>query len=492
MQDVPLRPRVRFAPSPTGYLHVGGARTALFNWLFARHAGGVLILRIEDTDFERSSEDMVQGILDGLRWLGLAWDEGPFFQSRRLPLYQSTAEKLLQSGHAYYCFCTKEELEQRRLQAAAAGKPPMYDRRCRSIDPTVAGERHLAGEPCALRFAVPEGGVTAFDDAVFGRVEFANAELEDFVLLRSDGVPTYHLSVVADDLDMQLTHIIRGADHISNTPKQVLQYHALGQALPVFAHLPLILGPDKSRLSKRHGATSVLAYREMGIVPEAFRNFLALLGWTAPKQKDREIFGSDDLIELFSLDGITKSNAVFDNDKLAWFNTEWIRRYSPRELLPLIEEEWAKSGFRPDRSPEEVIAAIALLQPRARSLKDFASAFRGYFSDVYEYDTAAVAKFLPDDSSRALLVELGDRYGSLDEFTEPATEQLLRGFAEEKGVKAGALINGSRVALTGQGVAPSLFAVMAALGKERVVKRLKAAGQIAASNRESEVGVAKE
>ena len=305
MPDAPLTPRVRFAPSPTGYLHVGGARTALFNWLFARHTGGVFILRIEDTDFERSSEDMVQGILDGMRWLGLEWDEGPFFQSQRLPLYQSTAERLRQSGHAYYCFCTKEELEQRRTAAVAAGKPPMYDRRCRAIDPAVAYERRQAGEPCALRFAVPEGGVTAFEDAVFGRVEFANAELEDFVLLRSDGVPTYHLSVVADDLDMRLTHIIRGADHISNTPKQVLQYQALGEPLPIFAHLPLILGPDKSRLSKRHGATSVLAYQDMGIVPEAFRNFLGLLGWT-PGNAGKEIFSSDEFIELFSLGGIAK------------------------------------------------------------------------------------------------------------------------------------------------------------------------------------------
>ena len=322
-------------------------------------------------------------------------------------------------------------------------------------------------------------------------MEFANAELEDFVLLRSDGVPTYHLSVVADDLDMRLTHIIRGADHISNTPKQVLQYQALGEPLPVFAHLPLILGPDKSRLSKRHGATSVLAYQDMGIVPEAFRNFLALLGWTpGSAQKDREIFSSDELIDLFSLDGISRSNAVFDNDKLAWFNTEWIRRYSPAELLPLIEAEWAKTGFSSDRTREEILAAIALLQPRARSLKDFAGAFRGYFSDAYEYDTAAVAKFLSDERSRGLLMELGDRYQSLDEFTEPAAEQLLRAFAEEKGVKAGALINGSRVALTGQGVAPSLFAVMAALGRERVVKRLKAAGAIPSA--QEQLGVDRE
>jgi glutamyl-tRNA synthetase len=477
MPDPAKTPRVRFAPSPTGYLHVGGARTALFNWLFARHTGGTLILRIEDTDFERSSEDMVQGILDGMRWLGMEWDEGPFFQSQRLPLYQATAEELRRSGQAYYCFCSKEELEERRVQAVAAGKPPMYDRRCRTIHPRVASERAQAGERAALRFAVPESGVTSFEDAVFGKVEFANEELEDFVLLRSDGVPTYHLSVVTDDLDMRLTHIIRGADHISNTPKQVLQYHALGKPLPVFAHLPLILGPDKSRLSKRHGATSVLAYQDMGIVPEAFRNFLGLLGWT-PGSVGKEIFSSDELIELFSLSGISKSNAVFDNDKLAWFNTEWIRRYSAGELLPLIEEEWTKAKFHSDRSREEILAAIALLQPRARSLKDFAGAFRGYFSDAYEYDTAAVAKFLADEPTRSLVAELGNRYETLDEFSEAATEQLLRSFAEEKGVKAGALINGSRVALTGQGVAPSLFAVMGALGKDRVVKRLKAVNEV--------------
>ena len=477
MPDPAKTPRVRFAPSPTGYLHVGGARTALFNWLFARHTGGTLILRIEDTDFERSSEDMVQGILDGMRWLGLEWDEGPFFQSQRLPLYQATAEELRLSGHAYLCFCTREEWEERRAQAVAAGRPPMYDRRCRSIDPKVALDRTQAGERGALRFAVPESGATSFEDAVFGKVEFANEELEDFVLLRSDGVPTYHLSVVADDLDMGLTHIIRGADHISNTPKQVLQYQALKKPLPVFAHLPLILGPDKSRLSKRHGATSVLAYQDMGIVPEAFRNFLGLLGWT-PGNVGKEIFSSQELIELFSLGGISKSNAVFDNDKLAWFNTEWIRRYSPDELLPLIEQEWAKSGFHCDRPKEEILTTIALLQPRARSLKDFSGAFRGYFSDAYEYDTAAVAKFLSDEPTRGLVAELGQRYEKLDDFSEATTEKLLRGFAEEKGVKAGALINGSRVALTGQGVAPSLFAVMAALGKERVAKRLKAVSEL--------------
>ncbi len=472
--------RVRFAPSPTGYLHVGGARTALFNWLFARHTGGTMILRIEDTDFERSSEEMVGGILEGMTWLGLDWDEGPFFQSKRLDLYKATAEKIIASGNAYPCFCTKEELDQRRAEATAAGRPPMYDRRCRRLTADEVAAKRAAGMPAAIRFAVPEGGSTGFDDAVFGKIEFANSEIEDFVLLRNDGIPTYHLSVVADDVDMRLTHIIRGADHISNTPKQVLQYQALGAELPVFAHVPLILGPDKTRLSKRHGATSVISYKEMGIVPEAFRNFLALLGWTPQGvEKDREIFSSEDLIQLFSLEGISKSNAVFDNDKLAWFNTEYIRAYSSERLLPLIEDEWAKIGLEPDRTTVEILAAIDLIKPRARSLKDFAGAFKAYFSDDFEFDTAAVTKFFKDDSLPVLLAELGARYQVAEEFTETSTEQVLRAFAEEKGIKAGILINGSRVALTGQGVAPSLFAVMATLGKERVVNRLKAAAQIA-------------
>jgi glutamyl-tRNA synthetase len=471
--------RVRFAPSPTGYLHVGGARTALFNWLFARHTGGTLILRIEDTDFERSSEEMVEGILVGMRWLGLTWDEGPFYQSRRLDLYKATAQKIIDAGHAYPCFCTKEELEKRRAEATAAGRPPMYDRRCRRISKEEAQKRIAAGEPAAIRFAVPEDGSTSFDDAVFGKVEFANTEIEDFVLLRSDGIPTYHLSVVADDIDMRLTHIIRGADHISNTPKQVLQYRALGAELPIFAHVPLILGPDKTRLSKRHGATSVISYKQMGVVPEAFRNFLSLLGWTPgnikdANGKDREIFSSDELIKLFSLDGISKSNAVFDNDKLAWFNTEYIRAYPAELLKPLIEEEWERANFASTRSEAEIAEAIDMLKPRARNLKDFAVAFRAYFADEYEIDPAAAAKFLTGDVP-ALLRELGARYTAATEFTEASTEAVLRAFAEEKGLKAGALINGARVALTGQGVAPSLFAVMVALGQQRVIKRLEQA-----------------
>ena len=478
-EGVAARPRVRFAPSPTGYLHVGGARTALFNWLFARHHGGTLVLRIEDTDLERSTVEMVEGILQGLRWLGMDWDEGPFFQTQRLDLYREAAAKLVGSGHAYYCFCSKDELEKRRAMAATQGRPPKYEGTCRKISPDESARRVAAGEAGAVRFAVPQSGATAFDDAVFGHIEFANTELEDFVLLRGDGGPTYHLSVVADDIDMRMTHIIRGADHISNTPKQVLLYQALGAPLPVFAHVPLILGPDKTRLSKRHGATSVIAYRDEGIVPEAFRNFLALLGWTPPEGTPG-ILGDSGLIRLFGLEGISRSNAVFDHAKLDWFNAEYIRSYAGEKLLPLIEEEWAKAGMEPEpRDRVWLLNTIDLLKPRARNLKDFATSFRSFFTDKFEADPAAIGKFLKDDGVRKLIVELGERYGSSPNgFTEESAERVLRDFAAEKHVKAGALINGARVALTGQGVAPSLFAVMVALGQEKTIARLKRAQEL--------------
>ena len=475
----PRTSRVRFAPSPTGYLHVGGARTALFNWLFSKHFGGILVLRIEDTDLERSTSEMVEGILQGLQWLGINWDEGPYYQTQRVELYRAAAARLIESGSAYYCFCTKQDLEARRAKAATEGRPPRYERTCRVIERNEALRRKQAGEAAAVRFAIPDAGSTAFDDAVFGKVEFANTELEDFVLLRSDGSPTYHLSVVADDIDLRITHIIRGADHISNTPKQVLLYQALGAPMPVFAHVPLILGADKTRLSKRHGATSVMAYRDEGIVPEAFRNFLALLGWTPPEGSP-EILGDQELIRLFSLDAISRSNAVFDRAKLDWFNTEYIRAYPAARLLPLIEEEWKKTGIKvAGKDESSLLATIDLLKPRARNLKDFAGSFRAFFSDEFEPDSAAVEKFLKDADVRKLLVELGERYAALSDFTEPETERVLREFAAEKGVKAGALINGARVALTGQGVAPSLFAVMATLGKERTTRRLAAVEELA-------------
>jgi glutamyl-tRNA synthetase len=474
----PDKVRVRFAPSPTGYLHVGGARTALFNWLFARHVGGTLVLRIEDTDLERSTTEMVDGILQGMQWLGITWDEGPYYQTQRTDLYCAAAARLVDSGAAYYCFCSKDELDRRRAKAAEEGRPPKYDGTCRKLHSEEALRRKSAGEPAAVRFAVPEGGSTSFDDAVFGKVEFANTEIEDFILLRSDGSPTYHLSVVADDIDLRITHIIRGADHISNTPKQVLLYQALGASLPIFAHVPLILGPDRTRLSKRHGATSVMAYCDEGVVPEAFRNLLALLGWTPPAGMP-EVLGDAELIRLFSLDGISRSNAVFDRAKLDWFNTEYIRAYPAQRLLPLIEEEWTKAGLVPARDDREwLLSTIDVLKPRARSLKDFAGSFRAFFSDDFEPDPAAVEKFLKDENVRRLLIELASRYAASADFSEQETEKILRDFSAEKGVKAGALINGARVALTGQGVAPSLFAVMHTLGQNTVVARLKAVEEI--------------
>ena len=475
---------MRFAPSPTGYLHVGGARTALFNWLFARHFAGRMILRIEDTDLERSTPEMVEGILSGLIWLGLDWDEGPYYQSQRTDLYRRAAERLLDSAHAYLCFCTKEQLEERRQKAAHEGRPPKYEGTCRRLDHDEARTRRSRGEPAVVRFRVPDSGKTGFDDRVFGRVEFDNSELEDFVLLRSDGSPTYHLSVVEDDRELGITHVIRGADHISNTPKQLLLYQALAASLPEFAHLPLILGPDKTRLSKRHGATSVLAYRAEGILPAAFRNFLALLGWTPPAGTS-EVLADRELIRLFSLAAVSRSNAVFDRAKLDWFNSEYIRAYPAERLLPAIQEEWSGAGLKVERERDYLLRAIELVKPRARNLKDFAESFRAFFVDEFEADPRAVEKFLSDETLAGLLAELARRYQSLENFNEDVTEQVLRDFAAEKGVKAGALINGARVALTGQAVAPSLFAVMELLGKQRVIDRLRAVDRLMERTRAS-------
>ncbi len=423
--------RVRFAPSPTGYLHVGGARTALFDWLFARKHRGTFILRIEDTDAERSSQDMTQGILDAMTWLGLEWDEGPYFQSQRLELYRQTADRLLSTGNAYQ-------------------------------------------DEGAIRFRVPEGKVT-YTDAVYGEITVDTTTIENFVLLRSDGQPTYHLGVVVDDIDMRISHVIRGADHISNTPKQILLYRALGTALPVFAHLPLILGPDKTRLSKRHGATSVMAYQESGIVPEAMRNFLALLGWSPGT--DQEIFDDAELIHAFSLEGISKANAVFNPDKLAWFNAQYLSRLSLEKLMPYLKTDLTKAGLWRDSLEREEKAwfesLVNLLRPRARVLQDFSRLSRVFLAADIDYDPAAVDRFLKDAKVKEHLHLLASRLESLPEFTLQSTESAVRGLADELGIKAGVLINASRVALTGQAASPGIFDVMTLLGREKTVSRLR-------------------
>ncbi|HUX10790.1 MAG TPA: glutamate--tRNA ligase [Terriglobia bacterium] len=467
--------RVRFAPSPTGYLHVGGARTALYNWLFARHLNGVLVLRIEDTDADRSRPELTTAILESLEWLELNWDEGPFHQSDRLDRYRALAAELEGAGHAYPCFCTPEELQAKR-SLATGGRPWKYDRTCRYLAGPEREKRLAEGVPHAVRFAVPETGETGFEDKVFGHIQVENQEIEDFVLLRSDGQPTYHLSVVADDVDMHITHVVRGADHLSNTPKQILVYRALGAGQPLFAHLPLILGPDRQRLSKRHGATSVGAYRDQGILPETLVNYLALLGWTPPGGE--EILSREAMVRDFDLATVSKSNAVFDPEKLAWMNSQYLRAMSLERLAPLVEAELKSAGLDSTlhSSPEGLRETIALLQPRARTLKDFPQGCRAFFTDEFDYAPEAQKKFWKDPSLPGLLRNLAEKLDQLESFGPEHTEPALRGLAEENGIKAGLLINATRVALTGQAVAPGLFDVMGVLGQQRTVERLRRAG----------------
>jgi glutamyl-tRNA synthetase len=478
--------RLRFAPSPTGYLHVGGARTALFNWLFARRQSGAMILRIEDTDAERNKPELVSGIIDGLKWLGVDWDEGPFYQSQRTALYQEAAKKCLANGSAFLCYCPAEKYVGGDY-AEEGGESAQLRRvtRCSCRD----GKPSTEGVKPAIRFKVPVGGTTQFEDAVFGEREFSNDEIEDFVLVRSGkgeeefGQAMYQLSVVVDDIDMRITHVIRGADHISNTPKQVLLYRALGAQIPMFAHLPLILGADKSRLSKRHGATDVNMYRTEGFLPEAFRNFLALLGWSTGK--DEEFLRTSELLEKFSLEGVSRTNAVFDRPKLEWFNTQYMQKLPIEELLPevqgvlkhsgLWQEQWASGAGH-----EWFSKTVDLLRPRVRLLPDFASWSRAFFSDDFVRDPAAQEKFWKDRGQiRDLFRKTADALAALADWSHDPCDHATRAVAEAGGVKAGLLINAVRVAIVGQAVAPPLFDTMVALGQERVVRRLRdAAGEL--------------
>ena len=474
---------MRFAPSPTGYLHVGGARTALFNWLFARSTGGVFILRVEDTDAERNRPELVEGILGSLRWLGLDWDEGPIFQSARLTLYAGAVEKLLASGAAYYCDCPPEKYsggDAAEPGDAASGAAAAQRRvvRCACRERNVTAD---SGKLSAVRFRVPLQETTKFDDAVFGPREISNDEMEDFVLLRSprpgqaQGLPTYQLCAVVDDVEMRITHVIRGADHLSNAPKQVLLYRALGAAVPTFAHVPLILGPDRTRLSKRHGATSVGSYRDEGFLAEAFANFLALLGWSPGD--DSEFLRTAELLQRFSLAGVSRTNAVFDRPKLEWFNQQYLQKLPLEELLPAVEAELRRAGIWHDAwaGPEREWFArtVDLLRPRTRLLPNFSNWGRAFFSNEFEYDPAACAKFWKDQRVPALLARLADDLAALSEWNHDACDATLRKLAEAEGVKAGLLINATRVSIVGQAVAPPLFETMVVLGQSRVVERLR-------------------
>jgi len=483
------KPRVRFAPSPTGYLHVGGARTALFNWLFARREGGTLLLRIEDTDIERNRPELVDGILEGLKWLGIEWDEGPLFQSQRLDLYRAAAERLLASGAAFGCYCKAAAYSGADTAASGAEEQegegddegPKAQKNvpcpCGDLSDTERAAREKSGVARAIRFRVPRTGATQFEDAVFGPREVQNAEIEDFVLLRSNGLPTYQLSVVVDDIDMRITHIIRGADHLSNTPKQALLYRALGATPPIFAHVPLILGPDRTRLSKRHGATSVGTYADEGFLPEAFRNFLALLGWSPGE--DAQFLRTSELIERFALSGVSRTNAVFDRAKLEWFNTQYLQKPPVEYVLPYVEAELKRAGLwegsQAGRDPAWFAHAVELIRPRTRLLGDFTTWARAFFTDDFDYEADAREKFWKDERLPAILGKLADALDALPDWNHDACDAASRGVAAAESVKAGLLINATRVAIVGRAVAPPLFETMVVLGKERVVARLRRA-----------------
>ena len=465
--------RVRFAPSPTGFLHVGGARTALFNWLFARKHDGVFILRIEDTDLERSSKEVIEAIIEGMTWLGLDWDEGPFLQSTNVAAHKATALRLEETGHAYRCFCTQEALRVRRGAAAELRGAWKYDRSC--LDMPEAERRAFldSGAPYVLRFRVPDGE-TSFDDYVHGITSFRNEEIEDFVLLRSDGSPTYHLSVVSDDVAMGITHIVRGDDHISNTPKQILLYRALAVEPPTFAHLPLILGPDKKRLSKRHGAVSVLEYRTMGILPEAMFNFLALLGW-APGD-DREMIAKETLIPLFSFEGIGKAGAVFDMQKLMWLNGQYTAQRTAASLAAALAPFLVKDGLH---SPELdgarrdwYYGLLDMLKTRARTLVELLDRARPFLTDNFEYEEDAVKKHLGDPGVRERLIRLRAGLDGVTDWAQGPLDEATRRLGEEMGVSAGKLIHPARVALTGKTVSPGIFEVMEMVGRDRTLARL--------------------
>jgi glutamyl-tRNA synthetase len=473
--------RVRFAPSPTGYLHVGGARTALFNYLFARQHGGAFVLRIEDTDQDRNVEEALGGILEGLRWLGLRWDEGPevggpagpYFQSERLPSYAEAASRLLAEGKAYRCFCDPEDLKRRREEALARGEPPKYDRTCFRLSKEESEAPAAKGEPFAIRFLMAEGE-TAWDDEVRGTVTFQNATLDDLVILRADRHPTYNFAAVVDDAAMEITHVLRGDDHISNTPRQLRLYAALGLAPPRFGHLPMILGPDGTRLSKRQGAVSVGEFRDDGILPQAMVNFLALLGWAF--DGEREIFTMDELIEVFTLDRVSKNPAIFNYEKLDWMNGEYFRALPLQTRADMVAAYLKETRALPESALrdrpflERAVAAVGDRMKRPRQFLEYA----GYlYVDRVEPEQIPWAELVANPFAAARLKKLATVLSDVELFEHDPIEKATRGVAVSEGVKAGDVIMPARIALTGKKVSPGIFDVMLLLGRERTVERLR-------------------
>jgi glutamyl-tRNA synthetase len=468
--------RVRFAPSPTGYLHVGGARTALFNWLVARQQGGVFVLRIEDTDRERSSDEMTDAILQGMRWLGLDWDEGPYHQADGFARHRSDAARLVEAGRAYHCFCTPEELQARRDAAEAEGGPGSYryDRRCSLLTEDEVRQRAEAGEPNPIRFRVPDGE-TEWHDLVHGPTRFRNSEIDDFIILRTDGTPVYNLAVVSDDVDMRITHVMRGDDHLSNTPKQIMLYEALGAPVPSFAHLPMILGSDGKRLSKRHGATAVGEYQSLGILPQALNNFLALLGWNPGD--DQEIMQEHELIARFSIERIGKKSAVFDPEKLEWMNGQHIMLTPARDLIPLIAPALVDRGLITEHEAESradwLAAVIELLKPRARTILSLAEQMYPFLAPQVEYDSAATAKHWKDASAvTERLRRVRAAFEDVSQWTPQTAEHALRTLAETEGVAFGKVVHPLRLALTGSHASPGIDQVLGLMGQQLVRQRI--------------------
>jgi glutamyl-tRNA synthetase len=461
--------RTRFAPSPTGYLHIGGARTALFNWLFTRHEGGEFILRIEDTDQERSTEESTKAILDAMKWLGLNWDEGPYFQAERVGLHRDLVQKLIKEGKAYYCTCTPEALEEKRKQALAAGKKPKYDGTCRkkNLGKTTGS---------VVRFRGAQTGATVVEDLIKGNISFNNEELDDLIIERADGYPTYNFAVVVDDALMNITHVIRGDDHVNNTPRQVLLYQALGFDVPKFAHVPMILGADKARLSKRHGATSVMAYKEMGYLPEALVNYLVRLGWA---HGDQEIFSLKELVDVFSLEAVGKSPAVFNPEKLLWLNAHYIRKAKPERLSAEMNFFWPESATM--ANADLIPKVIADLQPRVKTLAELNTAADFYFAEKVHYEPEAAQKFLQPEVV-AHLKEIAARIPAWENFSKEGIEEFLKAYVQEKEIKLKVIAQPLRVALTGKTVSPGIDEVMVTLGKEIVIKRIQAAADWIAAN----------
>ena len=469
--------RVRYAPSPTGFPHVGNIRTALFNWLFARHCGGSFIVRIEDTDVARRVEGAVEAILDGLRWLGLDWDEGPYFQSQRLELYREAAERLVSQGDAYYCYCSPQRLEEMRAEQARRKQPPGYDRHCRDLSQEERDKKEADGTTPVVRFKTPLSGQTGFNDLIWGDVVFENNTLDDFILLKSDGYPTYHLANVVDDHQMEISHVLRAEEWLSSTPRHVLLYWALGFEPSRFAHLPMILGTDRTKLSKRHGAVSITEYREQGFLPEVMMNFLALLGWSLDDKT--EIFSRQELIDNFSLERISRTPAIFNRDKLYWMNGIYIRQLSvedfTRRALPFLDRDLLPDVKRP-LSIDYVRQIMPLIQERAKTLAEIAGLTQFFFLEELNYDaTLLIGKGMSRESTAQALETSQQRLNQLAAFDAESLETLLRPLAEELGLKTGQLFGALRVAVTGQTATPPLFQTMAVLGKERCLKRIEAA-----------------